>query len=262
MLRTVVSIITPTFNSARFLRETIASVLSQSGDFDLQWLVIDGDSRDETVRILQAVGDPRLQWISEADHGQAAAINKGLAMARGDICAWLNADDLYVPGAIATIADAFEQNPSAQWLAGRCEIIDGAGNPVRSNITRYKERRLRSFSYKALLRMNIISQPAVFWRMGFGREVGPLDESLHYTMDYDYWLRMARRRPPMILDQALARFRVHDSSKSRGGHREQFDEGYRVACRYACHDLASRWMHRFNVEKIVWGYRAMRLLGK
>lgn len=262
MQRTCVSIVTPTLNSAPYLRQTMDSILSQTGNFDLQWLVIDGGSRDETVGILQSTSDSRVQWTSEPDKGQAAAINKGLGMARGQISGWLNADDLYTPDAIALVVDAFEENPTAQWLAGRCEIIDSAGNPARANITRYKDRRLRSFSYKALLRMNILSQPAIFWRTDFGREAGPLDESLHYTMDYDYWLRMAKRRPPMILDQVLAQFRVHDSSKSRGGNREQFDEGYRVACRYAYRDPASRWMHRLNVEKIVWGYRAMRLLGK
>ncbi len=110
--------------------------------------------------------------------------------------------------------------------------------------------------------MNFISQPAVFWRRSFGSSIGELDESLYWTMDYDLWLRMAQSCPPLIIDQTLASFRVHDSSKSRGGYRKQFAEGYRVACRYAANDSLSRWLHRLNVEKIVWGYRALRAFGR
>ncbi|MGD0461440.1 MAG: glycosyltransferase family 2 protein [Tepidisphaeraceae bacterium] len=259
-----ISIITPSLNGGDYLRHTLDSILSQTGDFELQWLVIDGGSSDGSVQLLQSVSDsdPRLQWISQSDRGQTHAINKGLAMAKGDIVAWINCDDLYAPGSLAIVAKAFEQAPSAQWLVGRCEIIDGDGHVARPSVTDYKNRRLRSFSYKSLLRMNFISQPAVFWRRSFGLSVGELDESLYWTMDYDLWLRMAQRCPPLVIDSTLARFRVHDSSKSRGGYREQFAEGYRVACRYAGDDPLSRWLHRLNVEKIVWGYRVMRALGR
>jgi glycosyltransferase involved in cell wall biosynthesis len=257
-----ISIITPSLNGGAYLRHTLNSILSQQGDFDLQWLVIDGGSTDETIPLLKSTTDPRLQWISQSDAGQTSAINKGSAMAKGDIVAWLNSDDLYAPGALATVAKAFEQNPDAQWLVGRCDIIDTAGNLARQNVTKYKNRRLDSFTFKSLLRMNFISQPAVFWRKSFGSSIGQLDESLYWTMDYDLWLRMAQARPPLIINQTLASFRVHDSSKSRGGYRDQFAEGYRVACRYAQHDPLSRWLHRLNVEKIVWGYRALRSLGR
>ena len=141
------------------------------------------------------------------------------------------------------------------------KIIDAAGRVIRRSVTRYKERSLRRYSYRALLRENFISQPAVFWRRDFGRRVGPLDESLHYTMDYDLWLRMGQRSAPLILDQVLARFRLHGTSKSGQIDRRQFDEGYRVACRYVEGDWVSRLAHRTNVEKIVWAYRVMRMVG-
>jgi glycosyltransferase involved in cell wall biosynthesis len=259
--RPSLTILTPLLNSANFFPATMRSVLDQAGDFDLQWIVIDGGSKDETLAQLRSIGDPRLQWISESDAGQAAAINKGLSMARGDIVAWLNGDDLYCPGALDAVAQAFEQNPHIQWLVGRCDIIDDVGLPVRQSITQYKNRLLDRYSLRSLARINMISQPAVFWRRGFGKSVGPLDESLVYTMDYDLWLRMAHRCPPLVLDQPLASFRVHTASKSRGGHREQFHEGYRVACRYQI-DPLSRIIHRINVEKIVLGYAAFRAIGK
>jgi glycosyltransferase involved in cell wall biosynthesis len=207
------------------------------------------------------VTDPRVRWISEPDHGQSDAINRGLRQASGDIIGWLNSDDLYVPGALYAVARAFA-DPQTQWVIGRCEIIDEAGQPIRSAITRYKNRSLYRYSYGKLLRENFIAQPAVFWRREFGDQIGPLDESLHYTMDYDLWLRMGRVSRPVILDRALSQFRIHSQSKSGAVNREQFDEGYRVACRYLEKDPINRWLHRLNVEKIVWAYRAMRLLGK
>jgi glycosyltransferase involved in cell wall biosynthesis len=255
-----ISIITPSLNGGEYFRHTLQSVISQKGDFDLQWLVIDGGSTDGTIELLKSIAHPRLQWISQSDRGQTDAINKGLAMAKGDIVAWLNCDDLYAPDALATVAKAFEEAPSVQWLIGRCDIIGPDGNIARASVTDYKNRRLRSFSYRSLLRMNFISQPAVFWRRSFGLSVGKLDDSLYWTMDYDLWLRMAQRCPPLVIDQTLANFRVHDSSKSRGGYRRQFAEGYRVACRHAGDDAMSRWIHRLNVEKIVWGYRVLRAL--
>ena len=256
------SIVTPSFNGRRYLEQTSRSILSQTGDFDLEWIVVDGGSTDGTIELLGALSsDPRVRWISGPDRGQSHAINKGMEMSSGDVVAWLNTDDLYTPGALAAVANGFSQNPAAQWLVGRYEIIDAEGRVIRGPVARYKGRSLRRYSYRALLRENFISQPAVFWRRDFGRRVGPLDESLHYTMDYDLWLRMGREAPPMFLDKVLAQFRLHESSKTGQVNREQFDEQYRVACRYVGSDTVSRWVHRFNVEKIVWAYRLMRVLG-
>jgi glycosyltransferase involved in cell wall biosynthesis len=256
------TVVTPSLNSEKYLSRMLQSGLSQRGNFELQWIVFDGGSRDGTLDILKSIKDPRLQWTSEPDGGQSAAINKGLKTATGDIVAWLNCDDLYHDGALAAVAEAFEKTPQAQWLVGRCDNIDPDGREIRQSITRYKNHLLRGFSFQALLRTNMICQPAVFWRRDFGRSVGPLDESLHWTMDYDLWLRMASRCPPLILDTVLASFRIHPASKSRGGTAAQFQEGYRVASRYFGDDWRSRWAHRLNVEKIAWGYRLMRLAGR
>ena len=204
-----ISIITPSFNQAAFLARTAQSILSQSGDFDLQWIVIDGESTDGTKDLLASLHDPRLTWSSEPDRGQSHAINKGLAMADGDVVAWLNSDDLYKPGAFAAVAGAFSSQPEAQWLVGRYEVIDASDNVIRNLIVRYKHRGLRRYRYRKLLRENFISQPSVFWRRDFGREIGPLDESLHWTMDYDLWLRMGSRCDPLILSDVLSQFRLH-----------------------------------------------------
>jgi glycosyltransferase involved in cell wall biosynthesis len=257
------SIVTPSLNQRQYLGRTAESILSQAGDFGLEWLVVDGGSTDGTLDLLRdlTVRDPRVRWTSEADRGQSHAINKGLSAATGDIVAWLNSDDLYAPGALAAVADAFRDNPAVGWLVGRYEIIDESEQVIRPAVARYKERALRRYSYRKLLRENFVSQPAVFWRADFGRVVGPLDESLHWTMDYDLWLRMGRISDPFFLDRVLARFRLHPASKSGKFDRRQFDEQYAAARRYFGGDRMSRVVHRLNVEKIVWAYRVMRLLG-
>lgn len=259
-----ISIVTPTLNRREYLASTGQSILSQRGNFELEWIVVDGGSTDGSVEWLTATAaaDPRVRYISGPDGGQSDAINRGLAIAGGDIVAWLNADDLYADGALGAVADAFAANLSAQWLVGRYEVIDDAGRSIRQSIVRYKQRRMARFSFAALLRQNIIPQPAVFWRRSFGQSVGPLDVSLHWTMDYDLWLRMATRQPPLVVDQLLARFRHHGASKSGDFSRRQFDEGYEVAKRHGAGDRRSLLLHRLNVEKIVWAYRAMRLVGK
>jgi glycosyltransferase involved in cell wall biosynthesis len=127
-----ISIITPTFNGAAYLRGALDSILKQSGNsFSLESIVIDGGSTDGTLELLRAIDDPRMRFVSERDSGQAHAINKGLSMAGGDVVAWLNADDLYCPGALQAVARAFAENSEAQWLVGGCDVIDADGNEIR-----------------------------------------------------------------------------------------------------------------------------------
>jgi glycosyltransferase involved in cell wall biosynthesis len=256
------SILTPCLNGAAFLKETVQRVLSQQGNFDLEMLVIDGGSTDGTLDFLKSITDPRLQWKSEPDEGQASAVNKGLAMAKGEFIGWLNGDDLYSAGALKAVRTAFENNPKANWIVGQCDIIDAEGKPFRAGVTRYKNRSLAKYSYRSLLRENCLSQPAVFWRREFGEKIGQLDESLHHAMDYDLWLRMGKVSDPIVLDQVFAHFRIHSQSKSGRLVRERFDEDMLVARRYLGNDSLGRICHRLNIEKIVWAYRLMRLFGK
>ncbi len=256
-----ISVVTPSFNQGRYLRESVDSVLSQSGPFGVRHRVVDGGSTDGTLAVLRSISDPRLTWTSDPDGGQSDAVNRGLAEVDGDVVGWLNSDDAYAPGALAAVAATFA-DPAVRWAVGQYAIVDDAGAVVRTAVVRYKDRLLRRHSYRRLLRQNYIAQPAVFWRRSFGQLVGGLDPSLHYTMDYDLWLRMARRADPVLIRQPLARFRVHPASKTGRINRGQFDEGYRVACRYVDGDRRSRLAHRLHVEKIVWAYRLMQAIGR
>ncbi len=271
-------IVTPSLDQGPYLRQTLDSVALQAGPFSLRHVVVDGGSTDGSVDLLRSAADPRLSWTSGPDAGQSDAVNKGLAVvdmagsgatsASGgadagadDVVGWLNSDDFYLPGALAAVAATFA-DPAVSWAVGRYRVVDDAGRAVRRSVVRYKERLLRRYSYRRLLRENFIAQPAVFWRASFGRKVGPLDVSLHYTMDYDRWLRMGRAADPVVIDRELAAFRIHPASKTGRITRAQFDEGYAVAARHAAGDRASLLVHRFNVEKIVWAYRLMQVAGR
>lgn len=221
------TIITPSFNQGRFIEETIESVLGQDYP-DLEYLVMDGGSTDETVEILRRY-EGRLKWTSEKDRGQSDAINKGIRRATGEVIAYLNSDDLYEKGALRRAGEYFLERPESLWMTGRCRIIDIQGKEVRQSITAYKNFLLSRYGYNILLVTNFISQPATFIRKKAFDSLGLFDESQHRVMDYDFWLRVGRMQPPGILDEYLAAFRVHPGSKTSSSFRHTFKEELEVA---------------------------------
>ncbi len=225
------SIITPSYNQGAFIEETIKSVLAQDYP-NLEHIVVDGGSTDNTIAVLKNY-ERSLHWISEPDHGQADAINKGLRMATGDIVAYLNSDDLYEPGALKTVGEFFACHSQAAWVTGRCRTINQSNQEIRRGITAYKNIWLHLHHDKVLYVLNYISQPATFWRRAVVARVGYFDETLHYTMDYEYWLRIISRNYRLwTLNVYLAQFRVHSSSKSGSTANAQFNEQLKVAQRY------------------------------
>lgn len=215
-----------------YIQKTMESVLHQKGDFTLEYIIVDGNSTDETPTILEDF-NKQITIIREADTGQANALNKGFHMASGDILGWLNADDLYCKNALAIVHETFKKNKNIKWMYGKCFIIDDNNIEIRKFITWYKNRRQSKFKYKKLLLENFISQPAVFFRKDFLLQTGFLNESLIYTMDYELWLRMAANEKPAIVPEWLAQFRRHSSSKSETAFKAQFDEQFRVMCNFS-----------------------------
>jgi glycosyltransferase involved in cell wall biosynthesis len=255
-----ISIITPSYNQAHFLKETVLSVLSQATDFEIEHIIVDGGSTDGSVEYLRSLGR-KVTWISEKDRGQADAVNKGVRMAGGEIIGWLNSDDVYLPGALQAVADYFHSHPECRWAYGRCRIIDSSGKEQWKWITRYKNIRLRKFTYDKLLRENFISQPAVFFRKDLFEEAGMLNIDLHYAMDYDLWLRFAQISPAGVINSYLSNFRRHGASKSEQGFRDQFFEQYAVAQKYHP-SFFNRAAHRFNIFKIITSYRFIALFSR
>ena len=186
------SIVIPSFNQGKYIEQTIKSILNQKGDFEVECLVMDGGSTDETMDILKKYDD-RITWVSEQDKGQSDAINKGWQRVTGDIVAYLNSDDIYNPGTFQKVADYFTQYPDKMWLYGKARIVDEYDGEIRKWITAYKNFLLRKYSYSKLLTENFITQPAVFLRKEVILEAGLLDENHHLVMDYEYWLRVGER---------------------------------------------------------------------
>lgn len=233
----------PSYQQAPFIQRSIDSVLSQTG-VHTELLVMDGGSTDGTIDVLGSYGD-RIRWTSEPDRGQAHAVNKGIRQARGRYLAWLNSDDLLMPGVLARVAERFEQDPACMWVYGRCIVIDETGREIRKPITAFKDVLLRRFSYAKLLLENYISQPATFFRRAVFDDVGLLSEERHYCMDYDLWLRLGQRYEPAVINDVLAAFRMHTDSKTNQGFRASLQEANELSRRYAA-AVGRPWLGTIN----------------
>lgn len=239
-----ISIITPSFNCVKFLERTLESIHSQTGDFELEHIVYDGASTDGTVEILERWKD-KLDYVSEPDRGQSHALNKGFAKATGDVAAWLNADDLYLPGALAKVAKTFSDHPETLWAYGKCLIMDENENEIRKPITWYKNTLLTRYSYTKLLFENYISQPSTFFSKKLLDRVGPLNEELHYAMDYDLWLRFGLLSAPVVVPEYLSAFRFYTDSKTGGSFEDSLVEANLQSVKYS--QMAGKpWIGKVN----------------
>jgi len=179
----LVSIVTPSYNQGAYLEAAVQSVLAQ--DYPcVEYLIVDGDSTDGSLEIIRRYADRLTWWVSEADSGQAEAINKGLAQARGEIVAWLNSDDLYLPGAISDAVSLLETRSDLGMVFGDAVTIDAQGMPLKS-------LTFGDWGLKELARFRIICQPAVFLRREAVEQAGLLDPDFNYMLDHHLWLRVA-----------------------------------------------------------------------
>jgi glycosyltransferase involved in cell wall biosynthesis len=224
------SIIIPSFNQGHFISETINSILNQSFK-NIEVLVIDGGSTDQTIEILKKYGD-RIKWISEKDRGQTHAINKGIERVRGEIVAYLNSDDYYLVNTLETVAGIFYNRKDVQWVTGDYLIVDEHGKEIHSMVSKYKAVFRKRLSFNSLSVMNTVIQPSTFLRRSFVKELGLFNEELRYTMDYEYWLRAIQRSKPVVIKEKLSVFRIHGMSKGGSQYKKQFDEEMLVAKRF------------------------------
>ena len=238
-----ITVITPSYNQGKFIGQTVESVLSQAYP-NLEYIVVDGLSTDTTLTVVEPYKSC-LTLISEHDNGQADAINKGLRMASGDIVCWLNSDDFFLPGSLHRVAHYFVDNPQTLWLTGDCRIVNETGQPIHEPVRQYK-RLLRALVPAAYMGVtNAICQPATFWRRSVHQQLGYLDVSLRYTMDYDWWLRLLTIQRPAVLSEPLSAFRIHAASKGGSEFERQFDEDYTTLCRHYP-SLVVQTLHRWH----------------
>ena len=251
------SIITPSFNSLRFFPETLRSIRAQRRDVELEHIVIDGGSTDGTVEWLREQPDIDVLRV-EPDRGPADALNKGLALATGDVLAWLNADDVYHDGALARARAALDGRPERAVAFGRCRIVNEEGGEIRKPITRFKELFFPISSRFTIQCINYVSQPSMFFLREAFRKAGPLRIELKAAFDYDLTLRLWRQGGAVrIPGPPVADFRWHTGSISGRTFENQFKEELEAAF-----EDAGRWsiqalLHRGVRHGIVGTYRLL-----
>ncbi|MBI3159761.1 MAG: glycosyltransferase [Chloroflexi bacterium] len=220
LLMTAVSIITPSYNQAAFLKDAIESVLAQDVP-GLEYIVIDGGSTDGSVEIIRDYAGRLAYWASEPDSGQADAINKGLARARGDVVAWLNSDDVYRPGAVGSALAALDADPALAVVYADLDSMDAEGRVFHTI-------RYAPYTLLDLLAFRIIGQPTVFFRRAALERAGRLDPGYHFLLDHHLWLRLAQHGGMRYLPQTLAAARHHPAAKNTAQAARFGEEVYRI----------------------------------
>lgn len=202
-----ITVVIPSYQQGRYLSEAIESALAQDYP-DLEVLVVDGGSTDGSREVIERHAARLAWWTSEKDGGQADAINKGLARSTGQVLGWLNSDDLLLPGALRRIGETFAARPRVQAVCGWRELIDADGRPVSS-------LAFPQPTPAVLRRRPILPQETVYWRRELGERLGPLDASLRFSMDLEYWLRMLEAGVvPRLIRAFQGVFRWHPEQKS------------------------------------------------
>lgn len=209
----LVTIITPSFNQGQFLESTIQSVIQQDYQ-NLEYMIIDGDSEDQSRKILQKYTQNIDYWCSEPDNGQAHAINKGLKIAKGELLGWLNADDILLPNTVSLVVSTFQNNPEIDVVYGHLKRLNQYGVEIPTPIL---PKDKVEFSKKLIIGECVVNQPGSFWRRRAMEKVGLLDESLRYGLDYEYWIRLALAGAIFKrLPNTVANFRLSEGSKTVG----------------------------------------------
>jgi glycosyltransferase involved in cell wall biosynthesis len=246
-----VTIVTPSYNQAAFLEQTICSVLDQNYD-NLEYFVVDGGSTDGSKAIIEKYASRIDWWVSETDMGQAEAINKGFARATGDYIAWLNSDDLYQPGAIEAAVKTLEEHPDASMVFGNVLSIDTNGNPF--NLMTYGH-----WDLKDLMCFNVIGQTAVFMRRSNLLKAGFLDLAYRFMLDTHLWLRVAQQGRLVYVPETWASARMHPKAKNVALARGFGEESYQLAA-WMAYQPGLADLYKKNYRKIWAG--ANRMMGR
>ncbi len=250
-----ISVVTPSFNQAKYLEATLRSVLEQDYPH-VEHLVIDGGSTDGSVDILRKHSSRLAYWCSEADRGQADAIAKGFQRATGEILCWLNSDDVFLPGALRAVAQFFHRHPEAEAVCGGAYIINSQGQPVRrfGHCTLGVKATFNRFRFYG---QDGVYQQATFWRRGAYEAVGGVNRELQFIMDRDLFTRLACRQPFRQLPALLACFRIHEECKTRRIQEVQRRESNAFFAQYGCARLG-----RLQQLGLHWRYRVPSLARK
>jgi GT2 family glycosyltransferase len=249
-----ISVIIPSYNQGRFLSATLQSLVEQAYP-RLEILLLDAGSSDETLAVIARYQDRLTFWRSGPDRGQASAINEGFERAAGDIFCWLNSDDLHVPATLRVVSEQLGRHLSAPTiLYGGCEVF-------RDGTAWHEVRPAVPFDRVRLQTTDFIDQPSAFWTRRAWELVGPLDESLHYTFDWDWFLRAATAGVQFVpVPVTLSRYRIHSTHKSGTGGSRRWRELLEVVRRHSSPEIVAHyeWLDRHPVAHW-WLNKRMRL---
>lgn len=253
------SIIIPSYNSAAYIEQALSSILMQREiGLEVEIIIVDGQSSDNTLQLLEKYQRRINHLIVEPDDGPANAINKGLALASGELLTWLNADDIYQPKALKRVADIYTSQREASFYFGRCSIIDEQSHEIRSWITRFKELFFPINSHFVFQCINYISQPATFFTRDAYHQAGPLREDMVAAWDYEFFLRLWHQGKGVLVNSSpIASFRWHEQSISGQNFTIQFKEELDAALKDAGKLSVQGIIHRAVRWGIVGAYSAM-----
>ena len=243
----MISIVIPTLNAEKYLYQTLESILCQQDYKGYEVVIIDGNSVDGTFLIARRFADRMNIFFHQIPPtGQVDAINYGFAKAHGDILAFLNADDVYLPGCFSAVNEAFRQADTPMWIYGRGRVIDKEGKEARSLVTAFKSLFWKTRNYRLLTWLCYISQPATFWRRELWQRVGIFNPIYKYSFDYEWWLRAFKVSRPGFINKDLACWRAHPGSLSVKNTQLQVNQALEVSGPHA--------LSRADkvVQKMVW----------
>ena len=251
-----ISIITPSFNQAKYLEQTIKSVVEQEYP-NLEYLIMDGGSTDGSVDIIKkyaALYPQIIKWQSQKDKGQVDAINQGIKKATGDIIAYINSDDYYLPGSFVLVADYFRDHKKSLWLVGDCQVSD----PKLSwTFTLKHYWPVQSFKSASFV-LNTINQPSVFLRKKLVDKVGLFNPEYPLSFDHEYWLRCVVHQLPARLRRPLSVFRTHPKSLSNQLYEKQLKEDYEIVKKYSRNNKLLLLLHRLGQVITIKSYQKLK----
>jgi glycosyltransferase involved in cell wall biosynthesis len=237
----LLTVITPARNMARYLPETLDSVAAI--ECPHEHLVVDGASDDGTVDLLEERDDPDLKWVSEPDRGQTDAVNKGIERSRGELIAWLNADDTYVPAAVDGAIAHLEHNPETMAICGAINYVDESGAVFRT-LTPPR------FSWRRYLYLgSFLPTPTVIFRRRLLAQAPSLNEAYADAADYDFYLRLLRGARVDLIDEPLVNFRYHPTSKTTSDVWTQLDEAQAIRLSWARNPIDRALMRSWEGAK-------------
>lgn len=243
-MKPILSIVIANYNYGRFLEEAICSILAQGMEEKVEIIVCDAASTDNSIEIIKKYADNIAWWCSEKDGGQSDAFNKGFSHARGDWLTWLNADDLYFPGTLRAFFELLKCNPSAQWITGNKMHFDEGTKKIIS--VNWGPHKMPSFLAKNRASSGVFG-PTSFWRKEVYERVGPIDETMHYAMDTEYWARMTMAGVKQTrLRHFCWAFREHEDSKTEGVQSAAVIEKRAAETRYWRRKTGYSYQHGFS----------------